>query len=201
MFSEVLALHSKERRLKAGPCSLGMAAELRVSKSHMPLAPARGRTWSHSEGRAALCTSKKQHGDTLPIGKRSCCQNLQERALHVCKQQEEIEKENVGLLSNRNAELVTNNTGKAEVLNTFFSPVFTAGTSEQKSRLRHTQTHSRWRRSRSVNNYRSLASAHRWLWQHPPEGVQRTGWCHGWGDCNRWEVMRVEGHPRRLEDG
>lgn len=56
LFSEVLALHSTERHLKARPCSLEMVAELRVSKSHTPLAPARRRAWSHSEGWAALCT-------------------------------------------------------------------------------------------------------------------------------------------------
>lgn len=55
------------------------------------------------------------------------------------------EKENVGMLSNRKAELVTNNTGKTEVLNTFFTPVFTstAGPSGlHNKRLRQAQTHS-----------------------------------------------------------
>lgn len=36
------------------------------------------------------------------------------------------QKENIGLLSNRRGELVTNNIGKAEILNTFFTPVFTS---------------------------------------------------------------------------
>lgn len=91
MFSEVLALHSNERHLKAGPCSLEVVAELRVSKPDIPLAPARGRAQSHSQGWAALCTPNELHGDKLPMGK-SCCQNLQERVLQVCKQQEETER-------------------------------------------------------------------------------------------------------------
>lgn len=86
MFSEVLALHSTERHLKAGPCSLEVVAELRVSKSHTPFASARGRAWSHFEGWAALCTPNYQHGDRFSMGKRSCCQNLQERVFQVCKQ-------------------------------------------------------------------------------------------------------------------
>lgn len=73
MFSGLLSLRSKERHLKAGACSLEVVAKLRVSKPHTPLAPAGGRAEPCSKGWAALYTPNYQHGDKLPMGKRSCC--------------------------------------------------------------------------------------------------------------------------------
>jgi len=97
------------------------------------------------KGTARACRDAVRKTKTQPKLKLARDVKNYKKSFFRCVNNKQKQKENIDPLLNRRGELVTNNAEKAQVLNIFFTAVFTNSVGpqewEQKSRLVQTQTH------------------------------------------------------------
>lgn len=80
------------------------------------------RTTGPVSGYAKMQTEKQQPNSN---GNGARMQKNYKKEFFRCRSKRQIQKKNIDLLLNRKDELVTKNTGKVQVLNSFFTSVFT----------------------------------------------------------------------------